>query len=95
MVQAAHAAIEAAHFLIPKDEEHPHLVVCGVKTEQELLAVQNRLSGLGINLKVFREPDRGGEATAICTEPIAEDQKKLLRRYQCLKPPVEDSSSSG
>lgn len=83
-VQAIHAAIEAArHFLAP-DQAHPHLVLCSVGSERDLLAAADRLDRLGIRFQIFREPDRAGEATALATEPLGPDRRGPLARYPCL-----------
>jgi hypothetical protein len=83
-VQASHAAIEAArHFLMP-DQTHPHLVLCRVGSERNLLAAADRLDRLGIRFRIFREPDRAGGATALATEPLGPDRRGPLARYPCL-----------
>jgi hypothetical protein len=83
-VQAIHAAIEAArHFLTP-DQTHPHLVLCSVGSERDLLAAADRLERLGIRFRIFCEPDRSGEVTALATEPLGPDRRGPLARYPCL-----------
>jgi hypothetical protein len=83
-VQAIHAAIEAArHFLTP-DQIPPHLVLCSVGSERELLSAADRLDRLGIRFQIFREPYRSDEATALATEPLGPDRRGPLARYPCL-----------
>jgi hypothetical protein len=83
-VQAIHAAIEAArHFLLP-DQPHPHLVLCRVNAERDLLLAADRLERRGIRFQLFREPDRSNEATALATEPLRDDRRAALARYPCL-----------
>lgn len=84
-VQACHAVIEAArHSLIPSADEHPHLVLCGVASELALTGVVARLSRHAIAHRTFREPDLGGQLTAVCTQPLRGDRRRPLHRYGCL-----------
>jgi len=69
-VQAAHAALEAARHFLPPDHPHPHLVLCRVSSERDLLSAADRLDRRGVRFTIFREPDRAGEATALATEPL-------------------------
>lgn len=84
VVQAAHAAIESTRYTSPADAEHPHLVVCGVKSEAELLKEVNRLDTFGISGKVFYEEDRNNEATAWASEIIYGEKRSFFRRYRLL-----------
>jgi hypothetical protein len=83
-VQAVHAAVEAARRFLTPDHPHPHLVLCRVPSERDLLAAADRLDRLGIRFQLFREPDRGDEATALATEPLGPDRRGVLARYPCL-----------
>lgn len=83
-VQACHACIEMARTLLPSCDEHPHLVLCGIKSEPSLWTVLNRLERLGIAYRPFRDSDLGDQLTAIATEPVRGDQRHHFRRYQCL-----------
>jgi hypothetical protein len=83
-VQAVHAAVEAARHFLPPDQPHPHLVLCRVSSNRGLLSAADRLDRLGIRFRIFREPDRAGEATALATEPLGPDQRALFARYPCL-----------
>lgn len=84
VVQACHAAIEAARFLLPSHLTHPHLVVCGVPGESDLYRCIERFRRLGVEHRPFREPDRGGELTALATGPIFGSRRRIFRRYRCL-----------
>lgn len=87
-VQAAHACIEAIRAFAPgQDQEHPHLVLLGVKSEKELLDIYTSLQSQGVRVAAFQEADRNNETTAIATEPIAcdSDQRRLFRGYRLLK----------
>ena len=93
-VQACHACIESARTLLPPSDPHPTLVLCAVKSETRLWLVFKRLERLGIALRPFREPDRGGELTALATGPVRGDQRHLFRQYQCLRGGESVSSNS-
>jgi hypothetical protein len=86
VVQAIHAAIEAFSAILTPDSEHPHLVVCAVSSEERLLAAADFLFRHEIRHAVFREPDRANEATALATEPLSGDRRRLMERFRCLLP---------
>jgi hypothetical protein len=83
-VQAAHAAIEAARTFLSPTQPHPHLVLCRVASEHTLLAAADRLERSSIRFALFREPDRNNEATALATEPLCSERRRVLARYPCL-----------
>jgi hypothetical protein len=83
-VQAVHAAVEAARQFFPPGHPHPHLVLCRVSSERDLLAAADRLDRAGIRTCIFREPDRDGEATALATEPLGPARRGPLARFPCL-----------
>ena len=83
-VQAIHAAIESTRLFLPPSHAHPHLVLCRVASERDLLSAADRLERLGIRFQLFREPDRRCEATALATEPLGPDRRAALARYPCL-----------
>lgn len=66
------------------EQPHPHLVLCGVATERDLLAAADRLERAGIRFALFREPDRNDEVTALATEPLGSARRGVLGRYRCL-----------
>lgn len=84
IVQSCHAAIEVARSLLPVECPHPHLVVCAVADERQLFQCLERLRRLGIAHRAFFEPDRGNELTAIGTEPISGERRRIFKRYRCL-----------
>lgn len=71
--------------LIPPDAEHPHLVVLGIRNEAQLHKVLYKLQVQGILHKVFIEPDRNNELTAIATGIVPEEHRAFFRNYQLLK----------
>ena len=83
-VQAIHAAVEAARRFLPPETEHPHLVLCGVPSPARLLAAADYLFRRSVRHALFREPDRANEPTALATEPLTGDRRRLLDRFRCL-----------
>ena len=71
--------------MIPSDSEHPHLVLCGVRNESDLLNVSARLQAYNIQFRAFQEPDRNNEYTSIATEPIDGNRRNIFKRYHCFK----------
>ena len=86
-MQACHAAVEVAKSLLPVDLPHPHLIVCAVRGERQLFQCLDRLRRSGIACRAFHEPDRGNELTAVGTEPIWDERRRLFKRYRCLSQP--------
>ena len=81
LVQAAHAAYESGLHLCEDKSKVNHLVALEVGDEERLLEVHERLQGRGIEAILFREPDRNNEATALCTEPIWGNRRKIFSKY--------------
>jgi hypothetical protein len=84
VVQACHAAIEAARAFLSPGQEHPFLVVCGIRDEPRLYHCLDQLTGAGVRLCAFREPDLGGQLTALATEPIHGRKREVFRKFQRL-----------
>ena len=84
-VQSCHAAIEATRLFLSPEHSHPHLVLCGVRDQSTLERETSRLMSKGIRFVEFHEPDRNDELTAIATEPIAGDARRMFRRYDLLE----------
>ncbi len=85
-MQASHAAILLGQWLptTHPNIEPPYLVAIGVKSEDELMKVGNRLNHANIKNFPFIEPDRNDEMTAIVTEPVFGQDRRFFRRYRCL-----------
>jgi len=83
-VQAIHAAVDATRFFLSPEADHPHLVLCAVPSQQRLLAAADFLCLNNIRFALFREPDRGNEATALATEPLSGAARRALKRFHCL-----------
>ena len=83
-VQACHACLEAGKSFHSNWIEPPHLVLCGVKTEESLYRCLDQLEEVGIRCQSFREPDRNDELTAIATEPVSGEQRRFFKKYRLL-----------
>jgi hypothetical protein len=67
-------------------------VVLQVRDENALLACSQYVEDQGIKSVLFREPDLGNSATALCTEPVGEEKRRVLRRFQLWRPIHERAS---
>jgi hypothetical protein len=81
LVQAAHAAHESGLHLCENKSEVNYLVALEVPNEDGLLAAHERLEDRGIQAILFREPDRNNEATALCTEPVWGNRRRIFSKY--------------
>lgn len=81
LVQAAHAAHESGLHLCDDKSKVNYLVALEVANEERLMAAYERLEGRDIQTVLFREPDRDNEATALCTEPICGNRRKIFSKY--------------
>jgi len=80
-VQSCHAVWEAA-----KNERYgsPSLVILGVENEFALNKAMKLLLINNIKFYIFRESYYNNSITAICTEPIKGEARKVLSNYQLL-----------
>ena len=83
-VQSIHGSIEAAREFIKEGDEHPSVIVLVVKNENKLIRTINELEGK-VNFKIFREPDQNNAITALASEPVIGEQRKLFARFQLLQ----------
>jgi hypothetical protein len=86
IVQSCHAVAEAARSFLEAGQEHPHLIVCEVRDEPTLYQFLDKLNRHGVRFRAFLEPDRGNELTALATEPVINDTRRLFRRLRLLCP---------
>jgi hypothetical protein len=85
MVQAAHAAQESgllAQKLNFAPSKISNLVLCQVKDELSLLREFDKLNFLNIPTVLFREPDIGNQATALCTIPLSEESCRFFKKWK-------------
>lgn len=86
MVQSNHAALEAGIFFGDKEQNEPSsLIVIAVKNKAKLEKVLLDLQSKDIKNIPFYEPDWEYGLTAIGTEPLTQEQRVLLKRYQLWK----------
>ena len=86
IVQSSHASLELARQgLVPKDIPTPNFVLCKASDEEELLKIAARLDSEGVRHYLFTEPDIENQSTALITEPVYGDKRRMFRRYQCLR----------
>jgi hypothetical protein len=86
-VQVSHAAIEMARAgLVPEGAEPPHLVLCDSRGVDGLVKLSQLLDAHNVAYRTFSEDyGNGPELTALVTQPIAGEQRKLFKKQQCLK----------
>ena len=84
VVQSGHALIEATKAFLAGEDEHPSVIVFGVKCEAKLQSLAERIQEQGVRIKRFFEPDIGDQMTAFATEPVVGDQREVFRKYQLL-----------
>lgn len=85
LVQSIHAAYEAG-IRFGDPNRTASVVVCQVPDEEALLLALERLDRREIRSYMFHEPDIGGQATALATEPITGPRRKILARYPLWEP---------
>lgn len=81
IVQSAHAAHEAGE----RFGEHSHLIAFVASDENDLTKISIRLNQQGIRHQMFHEPDNDTGYTAICTEPLIGERRRLMKRYSLIK----------
>ena len=85
IVQANHACFEMGLRVDSKPEQVSHMVLCSIPNERDLEKLSHDLGKHGINHHMFYEPDYDTGYTAICTEPIYGEQRKLFRKFNLWK----------
>jgi hypothetical protein len=87
IVQAAHATYEAG-WKFEKTETPLHLILFGVKNEEELIKASERIGIFAIDHCMFFEPDLPGW-TAIATMPIYGEHRSVMKKYQLYLPDTD------
>ena len=82
MVQATHAAYEASKRFSPCQEVIDYAVICRVDSLESLLKAKHYLDSHFVQNYLFIEPDIDNEATALCTEPLYNNKRKILSNYK-------------
>lgn len=86
IVQACHAVAECAHQYFKDVSEHPHFVILGVKDESALLKALKKIEDNEIHCAFFKEADLQDQFTALATEPVYGEKRRIFRSFQILKP---------
>ena len=85
-MQCGHALFEASQkFYNPEEQDHPHFVLANVKNQQRLESWLSKLDDHGIHYYVWREPDLDNQITAIATEPVSGDKRRVFNKLQLIK----------
>ena len=80
-VQASHAALEAGSLY--GAQLSSHLVLLTIKDEYLLKEFHQELEEKGVQSVLFFEPDYNPpQYTALCTELISENQRRLFRKLK-------------
>lgn len=85
IVQSCHAILNATKEFGHLCFDHPSVIVCSAKNENELLKFQNYLKKNSIKLCIFNEPDIGDKPTALATMPLFYDLRNYMKRFQLIK----------
>ena len=81
------SAIECANAFALKDlAEHPSVIILGVKNEVKLHQIRQFLIENDVQHAHFYEPDIGDELTAVATQPIFGERRRLFRKFQLVRP---------
>ena len=85
IVQAAHSALEAGRDLGKPDSES-NLILLGIRDQDSLLQVAERLKFNDIKYSLFYEPDDDCGYTSLTTEPLFDRSKRrVLSKYSLYK----------
>lgn len=85
-MQSCHAVIEATSaFNIGNLADHPSVIILGVRDETKLHQVRKNLIEQGVRHVHFYENDLDDQLTALATEPVHGERRKLFRKYQLLR----------
>lgn len=81
MVQAVHAAAEAARQHYRPEQGIASAIVLEVADQAALHRAREQLARKGIQTELFFEPDFGIGDSALATEPLPDEQRKHLRGW--------------
>ncbi len=81
--------VQTAHAVDELNKRHPHrpgnyMVLCGAKSEFDLVQISEWLTEQKIAHEMFYEPDVDGH-TAIATMPLIGEERKKMRRFKLKK----------
>lgn len=84
IVQSAHAAYESG-LAYKNHADRTSIIILQVKDELRLREAYNALQRDGVECTIYKENTLGLGYTAIGTEALTADQRKLLKKYKLLK----------
>lgn len=84
VVQACHVMLDACRFFELKDERY-NIILVAAKSRPKLDSIIMEAQAAGIRTMYFVEPDMEYEMTAVATEPLTDEQKKVFARYKLLQ----------
>ena len=67
------------------NDDHPHICLCSVKNEANLISGIKHLNAYNIKFHAWREPDKNNELTSLTTQPLSGEQRRCMRKFNCLK----------
>ena len=86
IVQTGHACMEAGIYFGKKTASPYYFCLLEVENECILKEVMRWLSTeTNIQYRAFNEPDQFSEFTALATEPVKSDQRKLFKHFKTFK----------
>lgn len=85
IVQSIHAAYEAAGKFNDDTSQTYSTVLCQVSNEEDLIKASRKLEYSGIRHHIFKEPDINFQSTALCTEPLTQDRRKIFSNWKLWK----------
>lgn len=88
IVQATHAGVEAGRSFYLPQHGIASVILLAVPDMQALHAAQALLHAKGVKTELFHEPDFGMGDSALATEPLLEEQRKLLSSWPLWRAPV-------
>lgn len=85
IVQSCHACFESGYYLAHV-ADNVHLVLLSCENTKHLNALSSFLDMHGVKYKKFFEPDDNLGYTALCTEVLSGDKRKLFRKCNLWTP---------
>lgn len=89
VVQACHAALEAGIHLEQCDQFPSGMIMLQCSGEKSLMKAAKKIENKGIKCRLFYEPPMK-RYTALATEVIPQEKRKLLRKFQLLSMPGDN-----
>jgi hypothetical protein len=85
----AQQIVQTAHAVDELNKSHPHetgnyMVLCGAKSESDLLDIASYLTTHGIHFEMFFESDIQAH-TAIATKPLRGHERMIMRKFKTKK----------